>query len=150
MAFYLVRAELIVSAPDFDPCVLTDQAEIFKRAWRVGDLVRPNGKVTFKDSGVRFSLLDDIEEPEWLELVTSSLRDWISKFERTLDLIPTPLISVCVRTGGSDFPPIYFSREFLGLVEKMRAKIDVDVIATAALEKQEEDDEGGDSKKSGA
>lgn len=141
MAFYLVQADLIVSAPDFDPCVLTEQASTFKRAWRVGDPVRPNGKLVFKDSGVRFSLLEEIEEPEWLELVTSSLRDWISKFESKLDLIPPPLISVCVRTGGSDFPPIYFSCDFLGLVEKIHAEIDVDVIATAGLEKQQEDDE---------
>ena len=141
MAFYSVRADLIVSAPDFDPCVLTDEASTFKRSWRVGDLIRPNGKVVFKDSGVRFSLLSEIEEPEWPELVTSSLRDWVSKFESKLDLIPTPFISVYIRTGGSDFPSIFFSREFLGLVEKIRGEIDVDVVATAGLERRQEDDE---------
>lgn len=140
MAYYLVKADLIVSDENFDPHVLMDYPEMIKRSWRVGDLIRPSGRTTFKDSGVRFLLLDEVEEPDWLELVTCSLRDWVAKFEGKLDLIPTPLISICVRTGGSDFPPIFFSRDFLSIVEKIRAEIDVDVIATASLAMREEND----------
>lgn len=141
MAYYLVQADLIVSGEDFDPRVLMDYPAMIKRSWRVGDLTRPSGRTTFKDSGVRFSLLDEVEEPDWVELVTCSLRDWVAKFESKLDLIPPPLISICVRTGGTDFPPIFFSRDFLSIVETIRAEVDVDVIATASLERQEEGDE---------
>lgn len=137
MTGYVVSVDLIISAADFDPHVLIEHTGKFKRVWRVGDLVRANGKITFKDSGVRFSLLEKTEDPEWLVMVTSSLQDWASKFDSKLVLIPTPLISVRISTGGSDFPPIYFSREFLSLVEKIRAEVDVDVIATDSLKKPE-------------
>lgn len=138
MAFYLVRAEIIVSAVEFDPCVLTAVSSVFKRAWRVGDLVRPGGSIKFKDAGVRYELLESIEDPDWLELLITALNAWVEKFKEKFELIPTPLVSICVSTGGTDFPPLYFSRRFLSLIEEMKAEVDVDIIATAALEKCED------------
>ena len=141
MAFYLVQASLIVKEEDFDPSILNIPWEDGTRRWNVGQYVRENSKFKNKTSGVSYNLLDKVEDPDWCDVLLPVLKKWFAQHKEVIALIPTPMISICVWTGGTDFPPLYFSREFLAVVTDIKAELDVDVITTSVLEKCEEDEE---------
>ena len=138
MAYYLIKANLIIAGVDFDTAILTALSSAYERRWRVGELIHPNSSLVYDTSGISFSIFSSAEDPNWLEGCSKSLADWVEQFRSVFDLCPIPLISICIRTGGTDFPPLYFSRSFLKLIEEMKAELDIDVITTAELEKCED------------
>ena len=132
MSGFAVRAKLVISADDFDPCLGVEDLPQLEKKWRKGEKIHPNRQRKYPDTGFSLVLLDETSSPDWCDDLILSLEKIVPSLQSLMDIsiLPAPLISIYVDTDGERFPPLYLSRKFMGFVQLLQAEIDIDVIAS--------------------
>lgn len=125
-----VSVKVIVSEKGFRPGPELMASRHLHRAWREGDLVIPQATKKFDDAGVTYRLMHEHADADRTEVVLVPLKKVAAQIKSVAatTALPIPHLSVFIETDGSDYPPIFLSRELLAVVDSMHAEIDVDVV----------------------
>ncbi|CAN7737088.1 hypothetical protein [Duganella sp. LjRoot269] len=122
-----------LSGRDFRPSPEFLKSSYLEKSWKPGDFSLPGGRGReFDDTGVIFRVLDRCDQYDWEILAISTFREVCEIILREeIATVPvTPLVSIRVATDGADYPPLYLGRELMGEIERLKAEIDIDIIAS--------------------
>ena len=127
---FQVSAKLIVSGKDFEPPPGLKAGPFLYRIWKEGDLVVPKATKHFADSGVSYRLIHEYQDVDWADVIMPPLAEVTMRVRSVMHnlALPTPHLSIFVETDGNDYPPLFFPRELLRLVESIDCEIDVDIV----------------------
>jgi hypothetical protein len=122
-----------ICGKDFQPSPSMLISRNLAKVWKPGDFALPSGRGRqFDDSGVLFRVLDRFDQYDWEDSAKGPLGEVCELIWQNgmLMQLPTPVISFWVKTDGEDYPPLYLGRELMKEIERIKAEIDIDIIAS--------------------